>query len=212
MQFLGNSLQAECTHLWHGWGEFQGCYHSTPGCSASQSVADLLMWVLTLSTATAETLSPELEHLCSNATDWFLATQFPEVWEGFELYPKFFCLNARKMYLKEAYTQNAALQKCLFHHVPINLRMLLSIFRPWEWDWGIFPATQKFFISTHGNWSNSRHQAETKPDWFFCLSKSPSAPLLQLCIQSPISEYKAGVLWRSPAFLVPAWCRFSLLH
>lgn len=68
--------------------------------AVSQSVGDLLIWVLTPSTATAEPLSPELEHPCSSAIDWFLATQFPEVWEGFELYPKFFCCNAWKMYLR----------------------------------------------------------------------------------------------------------------
>lgn len=79
MSFLDKSLQAECTHFLPGWAGFQGFYQSNLGALLSHSVGDLLMWVLTLSTATAEPLSPELEHPCSSAIGWFLATQFPEV-------------------------------------------------------------------------------------------------------------------------------------
>lgn len=125
------------------------------------------------SSATAEPSSPELQHLCSSAIDCFLTTRFPEVWERFELYPKFLCYNAWKMHLKEAYTQNAALQKWFFHHIPINLRMLLRTFSSVGMKPGNISSYSEFFISAHGNWSNPRYQTEPKPDWPFVFQKHP---------------------------------------
>lgn len=52
------SLLDKSLHLLPGWAGFQGFYQSTFGCSVSHSVGDLLMRVLTLSTATAEPAEP----------------------------------------------------------------------------------------------------------------------------------------------------------
>lgn len=134
------------------------------------------MWVLAPAVPAQplqEPSSPELQHLCSSAIDCFLTTCFPEVWEGFELYPKFLCYNAWKMHLKEVYTQNAALQKWFFHHIPINLRMLLSTFSSVGMKLGNISSYSEFFISAHGNWSNPRYQTEPKPDWPFVFQKHP---------------------------------------
>lgn len=121
----------------------------------------------------SESSSCEPEPLSSSTIDCFLTTCFPAVWERLEPCPKFLCYNAWKMHLKEAFNQKATLQKWFFHHVPINLRMLLSTFSFMGMKLRNISSYSKFFISTCGNWLSPRYQIESKPGCFFVFCKRP---------------------------------------
>lgn len=62
------------------------------------------------------------------------------------------------MHLKVACTQNTALQKWFFHHIPINLRMLLSTLFCGN-ETGEYFQILRILYSTHGNRSNPRYQS-----------------------------------------------------
>lgn len=119
--------------------------------SASPDLCSLSVGDLLPSSPSSEPSSHELEPLHSSSIDCFLTTRCPEVWEAFEPNPKFPCYNAWKIHLKEAFTQSATPQKWFFHHIPINLRLLLSTFSSVGMKLRNISSYSKNFISARGN-------------------------------------------------------------